>query len=43
MIALPPHVTTRWIATLGNQDLVAVEARLSWASHSRGGVVRRPR
>jgi hypothetical protein len=28
MIALPTHVSTRWIATLGNDELVAVEAQL---------------
>lgn len=34
MIALPTHVSTRWIATLGNDELVAVEAQLYKALHA---------
>jgi hypothetical protein len=35
MIALPTHVSTRWIATLGNEELVAVEAQLYETLHAR--------
>lgn len=35
MIALPTHITTRWIATLGNDELVAVEGQLYQVLHAR--------
>ena len=35
MVALPTHVTTRWIATLGNDELLAAEADLYAVFHAR--------
>ena len=35
MIDMPAHVTTRWIATLGNEQLVAAEAQLYRDFHTR--------
>ena len=35
MIDMPAHVTTRWIATLGDEQLVAAEAHLYRAFHAR--------
>ena len=35
MIEMPAHVTTRWIATLENEQLVAAEAQLYSAFRTR--------
>lgn len=35
MMSIPAHVTTRWMATLGDEQLVAAEAQLYADFHAR--------